>query len=152
MNSSIIWGGIALGLITTVLLARIILKKWNLIKTAEQAKVAQNSIQKEKHEKAIESIKIIALCMTEEQVEPSEGCIRIKVLLDHVAPELNEQAPFSIFTTMYDATAHMPTHDARKKADKALIRQLDEERFALEKQHKDAILEAAKAIQHYSFL
>ncbi|UZE95903.1 DUF2489 domain-containing protein [Alkalimarinus alittae] len=151
MNNDIIWGYIAVGLIAIVALSLLIIKKWRFIKAAEAEKQSQEKIKQQKREDAIESIKIIALCMIEEQVETSEGCIRIKVLLDHVAPELHDQAPFSIFSVMYDATEHMPTHGARKSADKALIRKLDIERFELERVHKDAIIEASKAIRDYDF-
>ncbi len=84
-------------------------------------------------------------------MELSEGCIRIKVLLDHVDPTLHEQAPFSIFSTMYKATEHMPTHEARKKTDKKFIHKLDQQRFKLERDNKEAILSASEAIQVYPF-
>ena len=151
MNNGIIWGSIAIGVLASVALISLILKKWRYIKAAEAIKYSQDQVKKQKREEVIESIKIIALCMIEEQVELSEGCIRIKVLLDHVAPELHDQVPFTVFSKMYDATEHMPTHGARKRADKALIRELDVERFELEKNHKDAIIEASKALRNYSF-
>lgn len=151
MNNGIIWGIIVLGLIAIAVLTSLIIKKWRVIKTAEAEQRAQEKIEREKKEGIIDSIKLIALAMIEEQVETSEGCIRIKVLLDHVAPELHDQSPFDIFSVMYNATEHMPTHDARKKADKALIRKLDIERLSLEDTHKDAIMEASRAIRDYSF-
>jgi len=151
MDSGIIWGSIAIGVLASIALISLILKKWRYIKAAEAIKHSQDQIKKQKREEVIESIKIIALCIIEEQVELSEGCIRIKVLLDHVAPELHDQTPFTVFSEMYDATEHMPTHGARKRADKALIRKLDAERFELEKNHKDAIVEASKALRNYSF-
>lgn len=151
MNSGIIWSSIVIGLLASAALLSLILKKWRYIKAAEEIRHTQDKTKREKREHAIESIRIIALCMIEEQVELSEGCIRIKVLLDHISPELHEQEPFTVFSTMYGATEHMPTHGARKRANKALIRQLDSERFELEKNYKDAIIEAAKAIRDYSF-
>lgn len=151
MNNSVTWISIALGLVAIAALISLIVKKWRVIKAAEGEKQSQENIKQEKREEIIESIKIIALCMIEEQVETSEGCIRIKVLLDHVAPELHDKEPFSIFSLMYDATEHMPTHEARKSADKALIRRLDAERIELEKNHKQKIMDASKAIRNYSF-
>ncbi|WP_250656461.1 DUF2489 domain-containing protein [Alkalimarinus coralli] len=151
MNNGIIWGGIVIGALIATALVLFIIKKWKFIKQVEAAKKAQEEEQLEKQKKAVESIKIIALCMIEEQVELSEGCIRIKVLLDHVAPELHDQAPFNVFSMMYNATEHMPTHEARKQADKALIRKLDAERFELEKSFKQEIIDASKAIRDYPF-
>ncbi len=151
MNNGIILSSIAIGVLVSVVLALWILKKWRYIKAAETAQRNQDQIKKQKRKEVIESIKIIALCIIEEQVDLSEGSIRIKVLLDHIAPILHDQAPFNVFSIMYDATEHMPTHGARKRADKALIRKLDAERFELEKNHKDAIIEASKALRDYSF-
>ena len=84
--------------------------------------------------------------MLEDQVELSEGCIRIKVLIDHLDASLHEQASFKIFEQMYRDTEHMPTHQARKDTDKNFIHKLDQQRFALEKQHRETIREAAKEL------
>ncbi|WP_156506094.1 DUF2489 domain-containing protein, partial [Oleiphilus sp. HI0117] len=96
-------------------------------------------------------IKVIAQCMLDEQVELSEGCIRIKVLLDHLAPNLHEDERFSVFIKMYDALEHMPTHEARKQTDKRVIFKLDQERFKLEEDNQHAILSASKALLEHSF-
>jgi hypothetical protein len=45
----------------------------------------------------------------------------------------------------------MPTHRARKKTDKRFVEKMDEERFAVEREFQDAILQAATAIRHYDF-
>ena len=89
--------------------------------------------------------------MLDEQVELSEGCIRLKVLLDHVAPNLHEDARFSIFNTMYESLKHMPTHEARKQTDKKTIFKLDQERFKLEEDNQETIKTASKEILVYSF-
>lgn len=151
MSSSMVWATILLGAVISLLLVRFILKKWRIIKAADAAGLAYEKSQREKRQEIIDSIKIIAKCMSEGQVELSEGCIRIKVLLDHVDPTLHEQAPFSIFSTMYKATEHMPTHEARKKTDKKFIHKLDQQRFKLERDNKEAILSASEAIQIYPF-
>jgi hypothetical protein len=68
-----------------------------------------------------------------------------------VAPELLEQSPYRIFQDMHDRIEHMPTHEARQETDPQFIRKLDEQRFALEREHSDAIRRAATAIRHHSF-
>jgi hypothetical protein len=67
-------------------------------------------------------------------------------MLDHVAPELHDHPTFSIFSKMYAATEHMPTHEARKQADKKLIRKLDLERLALEADNKQEIIQASNEL------
>jgi len=138
------------GIIVSLLLLRYILKTLKKMKTLnEQEQVLTKQIH-QAHEdmrlNATQSIKVIAQCMMDDQVELSEGCIRIKVLLDHVAPEFHKDPYFSIFAKMYDSTRHMPTHEARKAADKKTIMKLDLERMKLEAQHKDEILSATRQL------
>tara|TARA_R110001592_G_scaffold65716_1_gene201703 strand:+ start:16250 stop:16720 length:471 start_codon:yes stop_codon:yes gene_type:complete len=150
MTQTTLWILIAISTGIAIFLLIFNLKSWKKIK---ELKAVNNDIEdqqtqslNESHLKAYESIKVIAQCMIDEQVELSEGSIRIKVLLDHVAPELHDHPPFSVFSRMYTATEHMPTHNARKQADKKLIRKLDKERFKLEEDNKEEIILASKEL------
>ncbi|OZG74237.1 hypothetical protein BTA51_04260 [Hahella sp. CCB-MM4] len=100
---------------------------------------------------AIESIQVIARAMLAGQVELSEGCIRVKVLLDSVAPELHEDERFAVFNHLYSQTQHMPTHEARKEVDKRFLFKLDRQRWQLENDHKVEILTASKALLEHQF-
>lgn len=151
MSESFIWLASAVGVVMCVFLARFSLNTWKKIQRIEAAKEAYEKEVAEKKADAVNSIKVIAQCMIDEQVELSEGCIRIKVLLDHVAPQLHEDDNFSVFMKMYDATEHMPTHEARKKTDKRIIFKLDQERFKLEEDNQEEILKASKDIIEYAF-
>ncbi len=146
MTQTTLW--ILIGISTAIAIGLLIfnLQAWKKIKALKDA---NNELENkhtealnESHLQAHESIRVIAQCMLDEQVELSEGSIRIKVLLDHIAPELHEHPTFSIFSKIYAATEHMPTHQARKNADKKLIRELDKERFRIEDENKALILQA----------
>ncbi len=102
-------------------------------------------------DRAIESIQVLARAMLAGQVELSEGCIRVKVLLDSVAPELHDDERFSIFNHLYSQTQHMPTHQARKEVDKRFLFKLDKQRWQLENDHKVEILTASKALLEHHF-
>jgi len=52
---------------------------------------------------------------------------------------------------VHDKIQHMPTHQARKNTDSATIREMDKERFAVEREHSDEIRQAATAIRHHRF-
>lgn len=151
MSESFIWLASAVGIVISIFLARFSFNTWKRIQTIEAAKKKHEEEAAKKKENAVNSVKVIAQCMIDEQVELSEGCIRIKVLLDHLAPQLHDEEVFSVFSKMYDATEHMPTHEARKQTDKRIIFKLDQERFKLEDENKDEILLASKAILEYSF-
>lgn len=145
------WVLIGIGAVAIAGLSFFILRQWRRLRQQKRAAERTRALQIERRDSMIESIRILAMTLEQEQVEPSEGCIRIKGLLDHVAPELLRHSPYDVFQTMYEKTEHMPTHEARKQADPKLIRRLDDERFALEADHASAIREAAVAIRYYRF-
>ncbi len=151
MSATMQWILIALGLFAIVILALIIKRQWHQLSHAKKAQERTRELQQERHAKMIESIRILAMTIEQEQVEPSEGCIRIKGLLDHVAPELLSRKPYEVFQVIYEKTEHMPTHEARRQTDPKIIRELDEERFALEREYATEIREAAMAIRVYPF-
>ncbi|WP_156495351.1 DUF2489 domain-containing protein, partial [Oleiphilus sp. HI0128] len=97
MSENFIWLAIVVGSLVSIFLFRFSFKTWNKIQRIEDAKKAYLEEVAEKKDKALNSIKVIAQCMLDEQVELSEGCIRIKVLLDHLAPNLHEDERFSVF-------------------------------------------------------
>jgi FtsZ-interacting cell division protein ZipA len=107
--------------------------------------------QARRRDEMVESIRIIAQAVVEEQVEHSEACLRLKGLLDYVAPELLEQAPYRVLLEVHNKIQHMPTHRARKATDAKLVQKMDKERFAVEKEHAAEVREAAMALRHYRF-
>ena len=146
MNETTIWFGIVIGLMLIFGLCRFIFIKYRELKTHQNLLEQKKDHQVEKREYLVNSIKVIATAMLEDQVELSEGCIRVKVLIDHFDVSLHEQEAFKIFEKMYRKTEHMPTHQARKDVDKNFIHKLDQQRFALEKQHRESIRKAASEL------
>lgn len=106
---------------------------------------------KEQYEHRVDSVRVIVNAMDEGQCEYTEGCIRLKMLLDQIAPELLQQNEYSIIETMYKETEHMPIKEDWKQLDKKVKAKLTNERFALEGEHKDAIAAAVKALRAHQF-
>jgi len=128
------------------------------LKTQRQKKQAEDEAQAELEAKAqqqrdylVESIRVISMAMQDEQCELAEGCIRLKVLLDHLAPYLHEHEDFSIINQMYESTRHMPIRDEWKKLKIKQRFELTREREALEVEHRSAILAAAQKLAGHSF-
>ncbi|MFT5722459.1 MAG: hypothetical protein ACI9W6_002788 [Motiliproteus sp.] len=99
----------------------------------------------------IESVRVISSAVADGQCELTEGCIRLKKLLDHLAPHLHQHESFSIFNQIYEATQHMPILDEWKKLKIKQRFALTRERETLEQRHREAILIAAKALSGYHF-
>jgi len=109
------------------------------------------AFQTKRRQDMIDSIRVIARAIEEDQVEYSEACLRIKGLLDHVAPQLMEKPPFRVFMEVYEQLRHMPTHQARQDTEARFVEKMDKERFAVEKRHADEIRRAATTIRNHVF-
>ena len=150
MSESIVWALIVFGLLIIGVLLTYIRRQTASLKALKEEQVALQQ-QAEKKQASlqlnvVESIKVIATVMLDDQVELSEGCLRLKVLIDNFDPTLHEQDKFKVFAQMSEKLAHMPTHEARKKVEKKLIRKMDEERFRLEAEYREDIRQAATAL------
>jgi hypothetical protein len=111
------------------------------LQVRRQEKKRQQLID-EQNARLMMSIDAIARAMRQEQCPLSEGCLRLAVLLDHLVLQPNP-AFAEHYPNIHEMVAkiqHMPTHEARKQRPKAEIRQMDQEREALEEQMADEIL------------
>lgn len=147
MSNGILWGLILLGVLTSLGLARLIRRQW----AAAQARAAATLAREAQHASAraalVDSLRILSLGIEQDQIELSEACLRIKGLLDRLAPHWLQEAELSVFQRMHDALAHMPTHEARQQTDKRFTFKLDQQRFRLEAEYRDALREAARALR-----
>jgi len=149
MSDRSIWLLILFGLFIIAGLSLYIVRKTKVLKEYKSQALEKKNSQTEQKKYLVDSLKVLAITILDDQVELSEGCIRIKVILDHLAPLLHEDESFKIFELMYVSTQHMPTHDARKKVDKHFIDKLDTQRFALEEKHREEIKSASRALLDY---
>ena len=145
------WILIFAGVVAIMLLVLFINRQTKVLKRDKTVANRTKAFQDERRTSMIESIRVLAMAIEQDQIEYSEACLRIKGLLDHVAPSLLEQTPYRIFQEMHESMDHMPTHQARQDTDSKFVEKMDKERFALEQQHADAIRRAATAIRHHQF-
>jgi hypothetical protein len=122
----------------------ILLNKLRLQKIANQQLQLQLEEQKKKRFDDIrDSLRIIALAVTQDQCEVSEGCIRIKKLLDLLedfnAPQLDT---FHEAFTEFDQFDYL---DARKSLSKQEKFRQDNRRYMLEEKYHNSI---KKSCQH----
>ena len=151
MNEIQHWILIAIGIAVIAGLLLVIRHHGRILLIDKQERERAQQAANDRRDRMIQSIRVLAMTIEQDQVEYSEACIRIKGLLDEIAPELLEKEPFTVFKTVSDGTQHMPTHEARLQTNRKFIRKLDQERFALEREHHHHIREAASAIRYYPF-
>ncbi len=145
------WALIAIGVLAILFLLLFIFRQGRQMRAQRQVEEKSREFRTRRQQDMIESIRIIAMAVEQDQVEYSEACLRIKGLLDHVSPELLEQSPYRVFQTVHDQIEHMPTHRARQQTDRRFVRKMDKERFALEQTYSDEIRRAATAVRHHRF-
>ncbi|MBO6849997.1 MAG: DUF2489 domain-containing protein [Marinobacter sp.] len=145
------WTLIIAGLLAIAALTAFIVRQSRLLSLSRRRDDKNRAFREKRRQSMVESIQVIAMAVEEDQVEYSEACLRLKGLLDHVAPELLERSPYRIFREVSDQLQHMPTHRARQATDTRFIEKMDQERLALEKQHADAIRRAATALRQHAF-
>lgn len=101
-----------------------------------------HSARSERDQALIQSIQIIATAMRTGDCNLSEGCIRLRYLLDHLDPEQRLRPRLEAVYAHYEAIAHMPVREARKALKLSERNRLDREREILEAQNREAILAA----------
>lgn len=145
------WSLIIAGAIAILLLLVFIRRQTVMLSESRKRQEKAEAFQAKRRQDMVDSLRVIAMAVEEEQIEYSEACLRIKGLLDHVAPELLEKPPFRVFLIVNEQISHMPTHQARQDADAPLVAKMDKERFAVEKRYADEIRRGATAIRNHTF-
>lgn len=151
MGSTTQWILIVAGLAASAALLFYIIKRAAELRTRSHEKARQDERQLQRRQDAVQSVRVLAMTIEQDQVALSEACIRIHGLLQVIAPELLEQEPYVIFRLMAEQTAHMPTHEQRNETDRRFVRRMDQQRVKLEEKHKKEIRAAATAIRRYPF-
>lgn len=145
---------LALIAIALVVIGALLVYIWRQSKILSKHRLQQKKTQEfqaRRRDDMVESIRVVAMAVEADQVELSEACLRLKGLLEHVAPELLETPEFRVFQQVHDKISHMPTHRARKNTDSKTVREMDQHRFQVEQEHEEVVRKAAAAIRHYPF-
>ena len=90
----------------------------------------------------VDSIISISKAMQQEQCPTIEGCIRLKVLIDQLRLDDVSRKPYEAFYTVYDKTAHIPTHDAWGALEKRQKMAFTLEMNKVEVEHQEEIKKA----------
>lgn len=92
-------------------------------------------------------IRVLAQALLDGQLPAIEGAIRLKVLLDNYSGARPADLDIEVLETLYNATAHIPTHAAWKELPLAERRQHERHMAELEQQHREALLRSAETLR-----
>ncbi|MCJ8170122.1 DUF2489 domain-containing protein [Atopomonas sediminilitoris] len=110
-----------------------------------QQKAQQKQVTEQQHVVS-QDLRFLAESLLNGQLPFIEGCLRIKVLLDHHSPDASLNADWAVFQQVYAATAHIPTHAAWKALSKNERRAFEQVFSQLEQQHLEAAKRAAQTL------
>lgn len=115
-----------------------------------QARETHEKETKQARSNILENLEILARALEDEQMNLTEGCLRIRVLLDlldeggHVLRE-----DLVVFDQVHQKAKHLATHQAREDLPKAEKEKQDQERRALEEQFEAQIKQGAVALRSF---
>lgn len=151
MSTTLSYSLIALGLVAIIILSAIIYRQLNRARTlkAEQAEreAAAMAALEERHQYLQESIQLVAgAILHDEKMTLTEGCIRLKVLLENFRPQLLEQEAYAVINEVHDKTSHIPIKDEWQALSKKLKRSYEQEMRDLETLHQEAVEAVAREL------
>lgn len=142
----LITAAIAVIVILSGIAAYYLIKLKHAKKSQQKAIAEGEAAWRKKQEEIAADIRFIASAMVQEQCEITEGCMRLTVLMDRLDENLRFQPEFSSIRAHFEATAHMPTHDAYKALKPKQRFELDKQRFELEEKNKTSVLKDAQTL------
>lgn len=98
------------------------------------------------NDNCLESLDIIARAMLAGQMDLTEGCLRCKVLLEIIDPQLLERSSLHVFTEVHQRTAHLHTHSSRRLLTPRQRMQEDRQRLAVEDELRTGIRNGVLAV------
>lgn len=134
---------LVLGLIVICILATYAGLLWRRVWRRQQLSL---KIQQAQAQRLKQDLIIIAQSFQTQQVPSIEGAIRLKVLLDNFDPLLSQQPEFQALHDIYQATAHIPTHEAWKVLPRTEKKAFEKLFTQLETEHKQALATAVQTL------
>lgn len=116
---------------------------WRRVWQTQQHRQQQLAEQKaQRHDDLI----VLAEGFLSEQMPWAEGCIRIKVILDHYDYKLGMQPDYQVLHNVFSATENIPTHDAWRALSSAEKQPFTRLLAELELQHKQESVRAVRQL------
>ncbi|GGC04186.1 hypothetical protein GCM10011352_33010 [Marinobacterium zhoushanense] len=154
MSASLTYLLIAAGLIVILILSLVIRRQLLAQKHArEQEQQQRETLERDAREHRqylIDSVRIIAAAVLhDDKMTMTEGCIRLKVLLDNLAPHLHQHEQFAVINRVFEATSHIPFLEQWRALSSAEKRRYEKEMAQVEKEQGEHVRHAMQALQTY---
>ena len=119
---------------------------WRRVWQAKQQRQQQLSLQKaQRHDDLI----VLSNGFLSGQMPWAEGCIRIKVILDHYDAEMGMHNDYQVLQKVFTATEQIPTHDAWRQLSSVEKKPFQKLLAELELKHKQESVRAVQQLLTY---
>lgn len=99
----------------------------------------------------LENLLLLATALEYQQVNLTEGCLRIRVFLDLLDEGIHVHSQdFVVFDWVYQKAKHLATHQERSNLAPELVTEQDQQRLAIEKEFATQIQKAATQLRLFS--
>ena len=154
MSSTLINILIGVGLIACVILIVVISRQLKAQRERREQIAANEQKQAERarehRQYLIDSVRLISSAVLhDEKMTMTEGCIRLKILLDNLAPQLLLQPKLVVIQEVYAQTEHIPFLDQWKALKPVAKRKFEKEMAEIESRHEQDIRAAMHELQQY---
>lgn len=146
MEERVIWLIVIIGVLIIIALVMFIAGKLRDLRTDNNAIRERERERIEQGQRLRQSLQVLCRSMLDEQVEISEGSMRVKVLIDHYDARLHHDPTLKVFNEIYNELEHMPRFDARKEHDKRTLFALDQKRYQVEQAFESRVLDASRLL------
>lgn len=112
-----------------------------------QSSLQQQQKRQQQRQFIVDSLDILCQEFLHNNLNPSETCIRLKVLVDNLALPSDERQQFAMLDRFYQPLAAFATHQQRSQLAAAELARQDAERETLEQQFAQELTHLAEALQ-----
>ena len=157
MSIELIYTLILAGIAIILALAALIykqLKQMRKLRAEQEERMAKHAAEAAEHrDYLLESVKAIAnAILHDEKITLVEGCIRLKVMLDNLNPQMHQHPHYAVFEEVYNRTSHIPILTDWRELERKQQRLFEKEMRLVESECETRINQAAKALLQDSLL
>lgn len=151
MSTEVTYTLILVGIAIIIALALLIYKQLRLAREqrqADQERLAKHAAEAQKNrDYLMESSKAIAnAILHDDKITLTEGCIRLKVMIDNLDPQLHQHPQYGVFEEVYNRTSHIPILSDWRGLERKQQRAFEKEMREIERECESRIHDAVKRL------
>jgi len=151
MGTELTYTLILIGIAIIIALVALIYKQLRAAaaqREADKERLAKHAAEAQKNrDYLLESSKAIAnAILHDDKIALTEGCIRLKVMIDNLDPQLHQHPDYGVFEEVYNRTSHIPILTDWRQLERKQQRAFEKEMREIERECRARINTAVKRL------